>query len=105
MPRAGGAARQDGVAQGRGPYGGPCGAVVITCGGGTSASRKEGHCESYVSSGALWDFAVWDLPSGCGGRNATYPDYNCPGAGGPYNAARRPSAPSSTRPTGDAYAP
>ena len=54
-------------------YVGPCG-------------NREGHCESYVSSGALWDFANYDLQSGCSGRNATYPDWNCPGAGGPYTA-------------------
>ena len=69
-----------------GTYVGPCGADNIAR-GGPNASKKEGHCESYVSSGALWDFASWDLPSGCGTRNGTYPDYNCPGPGGPYDAA------------------
>jgi trimeric autotransporter adhesin len=55
-------------------YVGPCG-------------NKEGHCESYVSSGALFDLAAYDLHGGCSTRSATYPDYNCPGGGGPYTAA------------------
>ena len=61
-----------------GGYNGPCGD------GAPQPDDKEGHCESYVSSGALWDLAAFDLRSGCGGRNASFPDYNCPGAGGPY---------------------
>ena len=43
-------------------YVGPCGADVIAHGGGRT-SRREGHCESYVSSEALWDFAARDLPN------------------------------------------
>lgn len=67
-------------------YIGPCG-------------NREGHCESYVSSGALFDFAAFDLQQGCSGRNVSQPgyiDYNCAGAalptsgntgsGGPYAA-------------------
>ncbi len=64
-----------------GGYNGPCG------NGAAQPNDKEGHCESYVSSGALWDLAAQDLRSGCGGRNAGFADYNCPGAGGPYNEA------------------
>jgi hypothetical protein len=66
---------------GGGGYVGPCGL------GAPQPNDKEGHCESLVSSGALWDLAAADLQSGCTGRNAAFPDYNCPGAGGPYNQA------------------
>ena len=66
---------------GGGGYNGPCGS------GAGTPNDKEGHCESYVSSGALWDLAAQDLRSGCGSRNGAFPDYNCPGAGGPYNEA------------------
>jgi hypothetical protein len=66
-----------------GTYNGPCGINF-----GTGVNNKEGHCESYVSSGALFDFANYDLRSGCGGRDSTnFPDWNCPGAGGPYTIA------------------
>ncbi len=64
-----------------GSYNGPCGFNIPN-----GADNKEGHCESYVSSGALFDFAAYDLQTGCSGRNGTYPDWNCPGAGGPYGA-------------------
>jgi hypothetical protein len=64
-----------------GNYNGPCG------NGAPQPDDREGHCESYVSSGALWDLAAADLQSGCTNRNALFPDYNCPGAGGPYNQA------------------
>ena len=52
-----------------------------------SPTTKEGHCESLVSSGALFDLGAFDLQAGCGGRNALFPDWSCPGAGGPYNSA------------------
>ncbi|MEM9556091.1 MAG: PQQ-binding-like beta-propeller repeat protein [Acidobacteriota bacterium] len=64
-----------------GGYVGPCGF------GAPQPDDKEGHCESYVSSGALWDFAAYDLQTGCSGRSASFPDWNCPGAGGPYTTA------------------
>ncbi len=66
---------------GGGGYNGPCG------NGAPQPDDKEGHCESLVSSGALWDLAGADLQSGCTGRNAAFPDYGCPGVGGPYNQA------------------
>lgn len=62
-----------------GNYNGPCG------NGAPQPDDKEGHCESYVSSGALWDLAAQDLRMGCGGRNAGFPDFGCPGTGGPYS--------------------
>ncbi len=47
-------------------YVGPCGRHAI--GTGITANRREGHCESYISSQALWDLANRDLPSpGSGG--------------------------------------
>ncbi len=47
-------------------YVGPCGRHAI--GTGITANRREGHCESYISSQALWDLAARDLPSpGSGG--------------------------------------
>ncbi len=64
-----------------GLYNGPCG------NGAPQPDDKEGHCESYVSSGAVWDLAGADLQSGCSNRNPGFPDSNCPGAGGPYNLA------------------
>ncbi len=68
-----------------GNFNGPCGD------GALFPDNKEGHCESYVSSGALWDLAAADLQSGCSGRNPAFPDYNCggfgTGTGGPYNQA------------------
>ena len=41
-------------------YVGPCGAHALAT--GQTANRREGHCESYVSSEALWDLAARDLP-------------------------------------------
>ena len=47
-------------------YVGPCGANAIAT--GATAKRREGHCESYISSQALWDLANRDLPNpGTGG--------------------------------------
>jgi trimeric autotransporter adhesin len=47
-------------------YVGPCGANAIA--NGTLVKKREGHCESYISSQALWDLANRDLPSpGSGG--------------------------------------
>ncbi|MFN7942727.1 MAG: Ig-like domain-containing protein [Thermoanaerobaculia bacterium] len=42
-------------------YVGPCGRDAIAR--GQTSKKKEGHCESYVSSEALWDLAARDLPS------------------------------------------
>ncbi len=42
-------------------YVGACGRDAIAK--GTSTKKREGHCESYVSSEALWDLANRDLPS------------------------------------------
>ncbi|MFN7960287.1 MAG: hypothetical protein U0002_03370 [Thermoanaerobaculia bacterium] len=42
-------------------YVGPCGKDAIAR--GNTANKREGHCESYVSSEALWDLANRDLPS------------------------------------------
>ena len=64
-----------------GGYVGPCGL------GQGVPNDKEGHCESLVSSGALFDLAAFDLQAGCGTRNPAFPDWNCPGAGGPYSSA------------------
>ena len=48
-------------------YVGPCGQNAISL-GAPLAGRREGHCESYISSQALWDLAARDLPSpGSGG--------------------------------------
>ncbi len=48
-------------------YVGPCGLNAIGL-GAPLAGRREGHCESYISSQALWDLANRDLPSpGTGG--------------------------------------
>jgi hypothetical protein len=41
-------------------YVGPCGAHALAT--NQPDKRREGHCESYVSSEALWDFANRDLP-------------------------------------------
>lgn len=47
-------------------YVGPCGLHAI--GTGITANKREGHCESYISSQSLWDLANRDLPSpGSGG--------------------------------------
>ncbi len=47
-------------------YVGPCGANAISL--GATTKKREGHCESYISSQALWDLANRDLPSpGTGG--------------------------------------
>ncbi|MEP7011717.1 MAG: hypothetical protein ABJC13_15445 [Acidobacteriota bacterium] len=47
-------------------YVGPCGANAIA--NATLTKKREGHCESYISSQALWDLANRDLPSpGTGG--------------------------------------
>lgn len=47
-------------------YVGPCGANAIA--NATPTLKREGHCESYISSQALWDLANRDLPSpGTGG--------------------------------------
>ena len=47
-------------------YVGPCGLNAI--GTGVLTNKREGHCESYISSQALWDLANRDLPSpGTGG--------------------------------------
>ncbi len=47
-------------------YVGPCGANAIA--NATLTKKREGHCESYISSQALWDLANRDLPSpGSGG--------------------------------------
>ncbi|HLF56857.1 MAG TPA: pre-peptidase C-terminal domain-containing protein, partial [Thermoanaerobaculia bacterium] len=42
-------------------YVGPCGKDAIAR--GTSTKKREGHCESYVSSEALWDLANRDMTS------------------------------------------
>jgi fibronectin type 3 domain-containing protein len=42
-------------------YVGPCGKDAIAR--GTSTKKREGHCESYVSSEALWDLAARDMPN------------------------------------------
>ncbi|MGE5233604.1 MAG: hypothetical protein ACM3OB_05795, partial [Acidobacteriota bacterium] len=42
-------------------YVGPCGANAIAT--GATSKKKEGHCESLVSSQALWDLANRDLTS------------------------------------------
>jgi len=42
-------------------YVGVCGKDAIAR--GTSSKKREGHCESYVSSEALWDLANRDLPN------------------------------------------
>src|SRR6185295_13196593 len=47
-------------------YVGPCGQHAI--GTGITTNKREGHCESYIGSQALWDLANRDLPSpGTGG--------------------------------------
>ncbi|HXU32778.1 MAG TPA: hypothetical protein VN851_19585, partial [Thermoanaerobaculia bacterium] len=47
-------------------YVGPCGANAIA--NATLTKKREGHCESYIGSQALWDLANRDLPSpGTGG--------------------------------------
>ena len=52
-------------------YVGPCGADAIARGQGTTL-RREGHCESLVSTEAVWDLANRDLPSpGSGSAWAT----------------------------------
>src|SRR4029079_13634966 len=38
------------------------GFILTHCGGGGGACGREGHCESYVASEALWDLAARDLP-------------------------------------------
>ena len=55
-------------------YVGPCGQDAIARGltAGPTNQTREGHCESYVSSEALWDLAARDLPSpGSGSAWAT----------------------------------
>ena len=52
---------------GGGGYVGPCGL------GQAAPNDKEGHCESLVSSGALYDLGAFDLQAGCGTRNAGFP--------------------------------
>ena len=42
-------------------YVGPCGRDAMN--DGVTSKKREGHCESYVSSEALWDLANRDLPS------------------------------------------
>ncbi len=42
-------------------YVGPCGKDAIAR--GVTANKREGHCESYITSESLWDFANRDLPS------------------------------------------
>jgi fibronectin type 3 domain-containing protein len=42
-------------------YVGPCGKNAIAL--GQTTKKREGHCESYVSSEALWDLANRDMPS------------------------------------------
>jgi fibronectin type 3 domain-containing protein len=42
-------------------YIGPCGKDAVAR--GQTTKKREGHCESYVSSEALWDLAARDLPS------------------------------------------
>ena len=42
-------------------YVGPCGKDAISR--GVTANKREGHCESYITSESLWDFANRDLPS------------------------------------------
>jgi fibronectin type 3 domain-containing protein len=42
-------------------YVGPCGKDAIAR--GQTTKKREGHCESYVSSEALWDLAARDLPN------------------------------------------
>jgi|CXWL01.1.fsa_nt_gi hypothetical protein len=42
-------------------YVGPCGRDAINR--GVTANKREGHCESYISSEALWDLPNRDLPS------------------------------------------
>jgi fibronectin type 3 domain-containing protein len=42
-------------------YVGPCGKNAIAQ--GLTSLKREGHCESYVSSEALWDLANRDMPS------------------------------------------
>ena len=42
-------------------YVGPCGKDAIAR--GQSTKKREGHCESYPSSEALWDLAARDMPS------------------------------------------
>jgi fibronectin type 3 domain-containing protein len=42
-------------------YVGPCGKDAIAR--GQTSKKREGHCESYVSSEALWDLAARDMPS------------------------------------------
>ena len=42
-------------------YVGPCGRDAMSH--GVTANKREGHCESIVSSEALWDFVARDLPS------------------------------------------
>jgi len=42
-------------------YVGPCGKDAIAR--GLTTSKREGHCESYPSSEALWDLAARDMPS------------------------------------------
>ncbi len=42
-------------------YVGPCGKDAIAR--GQTSKKREGHCESYPSSEALWDLAARDLPS------------------------------------------
>ncbi len=42
-------------------YVGPCGRDAINR--GVTANKREGHCESYISSESLWDFVNRDLPS------------------------------------------
>ncbi len=42
-------------------YVGPCGKDAIAK--GVTANKREGHCESYITSESLWDFANRDLPN------------------------------------------
>lgn len=48
------------VPGGLGFYVGPCGAHALAA--NQPEKAREGHCESYVSSEALWDLAARDLP-------------------------------------------
>ena len=51
-------------------YVGPCGKDAIAR--GNTANKREGHCESYPSSEAIWDLAARDLPNpGSGSAWAT----------------------------------
>jgi trimeric autotransporter adhesin len=42
-------------------YVGPCGKDAIAK--GVTANKREGHCESYITSESLWDLANRDLPN------------------------------------------